>query len=437
MNLAPSTDKILPFSVKAARFIRRPPEQDKRITALVGSVRSSKTWTMMGKALPKLCAYPVPGIRLLTGATKDSVYRNVLTDWFNVLGPSKYTYNRQSGELDIMGSKWVVMGAKDEGSERNVRGSTVGVWVGDEVVLYPESFTKMALNRMSPSGARAYWTTNPDSPYHHLKKILDLLESNGDIEIIHFSLDDNPNLADDYKQFIRRSYTGMYYQRFILGKWVAAEGAIYGSCWDENELTYAGDLPLGYGVAEETVGVDCGVTHPQVYHAVFDDGDTLYFDREYVWESEETKQQKTDGQYADDLEQFVKGEGLVTPMGHVISYPGRPCERALVLVPPECASFEAELTLRGIWHTDADNEVADGIKTVASLMALRKIKFSRERCPKTIARLPGYSWDAQKALRGIEEPIKKADDEADSVRYVCKSRVAAWRIAGRASEKAA
>src|SRR5208283_1063900 len=112
---------------------------------------------------------------------------------------------------------------------------------------------------------------------------------------------------------------------------------------------------------------------------------------------------------------------------------GRPMPDALTLVPPECASFEAELMLRGIWHTDADNNVKDGIRMTSSMMALRKIKFSRERCPKTIAKLPTYAWDKRKALRGIEEPLKQNDDEADVVRYFVRTRIAPWRIAGQAA----
>jgi hypothetical protein len=417
--------KLLRCGDKAIEFLRSDPRNDSRFTVLQGAVRSGKTWAMMAKFLG-LCAYDVKGQRLLTGATKETVFRNVLNDLFDLVGTSRYTYNRQSGELSILGTKWVVMGAKDEGSERNVRGMTVGIWYADEVVTYPASFINMALNRMSPTGARAYWTTNTDSPYHHVKEIMDRLVKNGDMRVIEFGLDDNPHLDEDTKAFLRRSYTGVFYQRYILGLWIVAEGAIYGSCWDENALCYDGPCPVGQGVGEETIAVDCGVAHPQVYLAVIDDGDTVWVDREYVWESSETMRQKTDGQYADDLEDFMKG-------GNRAGAPGRPLPHALVLVPPECASFEAELTLRGIWHTDADNEVADGIRMVSSLMALRKIKFSRERCPKTISKLPAYAWDDKKARRGVEEPVKQKDDECDAVRYMVKTRIPNWRIVGKAA----
>src|SRR5208337_3301885 len=164
-------------------------------------------------------------------------------------------------------------------------------WYADELVLQPRNFVMMALNRMSPPGARGYATTNPDSPYHFVKT--DIIENPsmlgaGDIETIHFTLDDNPNLTPDYKAFVKRAYTGVYHQRYILGKWIVAEGAIYGSCWSDEENCYDGECPIGFGVGEEIVSIDCGVGHPQVYLACFDDGETVYIDREYVWESSQT-----------------------------------------------------------------------------------------------------------------------------------------------------
>lgn len=416
----PREAKILKYGPKACAFIRRPMSKDKRLTLLEGSVRSAKTWTMLGK-FPKLCQYPVQGHRVITGVSKQTIYQNVLSDLFEVFGPDNYTYNRQTGELDIMGTKWIVIGAKDEGSEKYVRGMTIGVWYADELVLQPRNFVLMTMNRMSPQGARGYMTTNPDSPYHYVKtEIMDNPALKNELEVIHFSLEDNINLAEEFKTFVKHAYTGVYYQRFILGMWVVAEGAIYGSCWSD-DLCYDGPCPINTETAEAVIAVDCGVGHPQVYLQCFDNGHDVYIDREYVWESSKTMQQKTDGQYADDLEDFMKG-------GNRAGAPGVPSEDALILVPPECASFEAELTMRGLWHTDADNDVANGIRVVSSLMALRKIHFSRERCQKLVSKIPAYAWDPKKALRGIEEPIKTNDDECDALRYFAKTRVAPWRI---------
>jgi hypothetical protein len=55
----------------------------------------------------------------------------------------------------------------------------------------------------------------------------DAMIRDGVVKDIHFMLDDNPNLPDEYKANIRRSYSGMWYKRMILGMWVLAEGLIY------------------------------------------------------------------------------------------------------------------------------------------------------------------------------------------------------------------
>ena len=404
---------VKPFGLKAATFIRRPPIRDARLTVLEGAVRSSKTWAMIPKFL-ELCNYDVRGRRVITGVSKQTIYNNILSDLFDLLGPANYTYNRQSGELDVMGTKWLTIGAKDEGSEKYVRGLTVGCWYGDELTLQPESFVMMILNRMSPDNARGYATTNPDNPYHYVKtRILDnqeLLKA-GNLNHIHFTLDDNPNLSEDYKRFLEQSHKGMFYLRYVKGLWVVAEGAIYGSCWS-NALLYDDDeRPKLEKVVERYVGVDCGVDHPQVYLDVWDDGETLWVDREYFWDSHETLRQKTDSEYADDLEEFLK------------EAPG-----AQVIIPPEVASFRAELVQRGIWFTDAENEVYEGIHTVSTLMAQKRIRFSRTRTPHCQQEFPSYSWDPKKSMRGLEEPIKKKDDTCDCGRYVAHTKVKPWRL---------
>ena len=425
---AASPKKVLPFGRKAHAFATRHPYEDAPINILEGAVRSSKTWSMIPKIL-QLSRYDVGGQRVLTGASKQTVYNNVLNDLFDILTPKNYTYNRQTGELDIMGAKWLVIGAKDEGSERYVRGLTVGVAYADELTLLPRNFTMMLLNRMSPDNARFYATTNPDNPFHYVKTEIIDNPTYARMHYIwneHFTLDDNPNLSPARKEYLRSLYTGVYKLRFIDGLWVVAEGAIYGSCWDD-KLGYDGPCPLASPeqrdhIVEEFVSCDCGVGHPQVYLHIIDDGVTLWVDREYYWDSVETMHQKTDGQYADDLEDFMKGDNRA-------GLPGLACPNAQVIIPPECASFDAELTQRGIWHIDAENDVDNGIRTVSSMMATRRIRISRERCPKTIREIPVYSWDPKAALRGIDQPIKKKDDGVDALRYGVHTKIQPWRLA--------
>ena len=422
---------LKPFGKKAYEFAFRHPSEDKFINLLWGTIRSSKTWAMMAKTVRLLSYKTEPGAHnIIFGVTKQTVKNNVLDDLFTLLGPSNYTFNRQSGELNMMGDPWLVFGAKDEGSEKFVRGLTIGKAVGDELTKVPFSFTQMVQNRLSVRGSRFYATTNTDTPFHPVKTdILDRLANTDLLWEQKFTLADNPWNRPGYYEDLCKMYPpgSLYYQRFVLGEWVTGEGAIYKDVWSE-ELLYddepwvmsngkPGRVALPFlrnqnDIVERCIPVDCGVDHPQVYQDVIDDGKDVWFDREYVWDSKETNRQKTDRQYREDLEEFLK------------KAPG-----AQVILPPECASFEAELAQCGIWYCIADNEVLDGIKAVATMMALKRIHFHRRNCPLTIQRLQTQVWDAKASLRGIEQPLKQNDDEADAVRYYCKTKIPAWRLA--------
>ena len=430
-SLPPVSERtIKPFGPKVRKFAQRSVVDDAPVNILEGAVRSAKTWGLHSKIL-QLSNIPITkGIRVLFGATKTTIKNNVLNDLFSIVGPGNYGYNQQSGEMDIFGAKWLVVGAKDEGSEKVIRGSTVAAAVGDELVLIPRSFFMMLRTRMSVPMPRLYASTNPDTPFHYVKTdVLDRLAGTRDLWTEHFVLDDNPNLdPPDYREQLERQFPvgSLYHQRFVLGLWVTGEGAIYKDCWSE-ELMYD-DVPWTMsdgrpgtitplrlripqeGYVERYTPVDCGVDHAQVYLDLLDDGISLWCDREYVWDSKVTGRQKTDREYREDLQKFL-GPG------------------AQVIVPPECASFEAELVQSGIWFCVADNEVLEGIKAVATMMALRRLRFHRSRCPRTIAGLQTYCWDAKASVRGVEQPLKVKDDEADAVRYGVRTKVPAWRLA--------
>jgi PBSX family phage terminase large subunit len=426
-----TADRFLkPFSKKAYDFAFRPPEQDRLINLLWGTVRSSKTWAMMAK-LVRLLSYKTEdgAHNIIFGRSKQTVKNNILDNLFTLLGPSNYTFNRQSGELNLMGDPWLVIGAGDEGSEKAVRGMTIGKAYGDEWTLVPSSFLKMVQNRMSVKGARLYGTTNTDSPFHYVKTdILDRLAGTDLLWEEKFTFEDNPWNRPGYYEDLCKMYPpgSLYHQRFVRGLWVTGEGAIYKDVWSE-DLLYDDEpwvmsngkwgavipksLRSGAGVAERSIPVDCGVDHPQVYGDVIDDGKDVWVDREYVWDSHLTNRQKTDRQYREDLEEFLKK-----------------APNAQVIIPPECASFEAELIQSGIWHCTADNDVLDGIKAVSTMMALKRIHFHR-RCKRTIAELQTYCWDAKAALRGVEQPLKVKDDAVDMVRYYVRTKIPAWRLA--------
>jgi PBSX family phage terminase large subunit len=415
--------RIQPFGEKALRFILRPVANDAFINILEGTIRSGKTWAIIPK-FKRLCEYQVDGYRLITGVSKATIYQNVLNDLFSIVGKSNYTYNRQSGELKLFGTNWLVMGAKDEGSEKYVRGLTVGLAYSDELTLMPENFFKMLLGRMSPDGARFYATTNADTPFHYIKtEYLDNTEmrQRGELWSEKFNLDDNLSLSSTKKAQYRRRYTGLFFQRYILGNWVVAEGAIYGSCFSD-DLLYD-EAPIGLlgegGHVARWIPADYGTANATCFYDVLDDGETFWVDDEYYWDSRVTSVQKTDKQYADDLERFMDGTLRAECSNK---------RDAMVVIDPSAASFKAEMSQRGIWYTDGDNEVMDGIRVTSSLMAQKKIRINR-RCKRLIAQIQSYAWDEKAAKRGEEKPIKFEDHGPDAIRIWAKGQVPDWRIA--------
>src|ERR1022692_756389 len=406
------------FGPRAERFATRPPEQDWPINILEGAVRSGKTWCLHPKAL-YCCDYDVGGRKVITGVSKQSLYNNIRTDLFDLGGPRNYGYNRNTGQLKLCDSEWLVIGAKDEGSERYIRGLTVGVALCDEISLMPQSFFQMLLTRMSPHGARLYATTNPDSPYHWLKtQYLDNheLRAKKILWSEHFTMADNPNLTPEFVESQQRLYTGFFYKRFLEGVWAVAEGAIYKDSWSEDLLYDLNDEPPGVRATgcyqQRIITIDYGTTNPMVFLDIYDDGKLFWVVREYYWDSIVQMRQKTDAEYADDLVEFI----------------GLP-NNAKVIIDPSAASFKAEMSKRGIWHVDADDDVNEGIRITSMVLNQRMVRFCRQTVQKTIQEMQTYAWDAKATLRGEEKPLKTHDHGPDAFRYFAKSEVPYWRLA--------
>lgn len=421
---------FLKFGTKAHEFVKRPPKYDKKYTLLEGSVRSGKTFAIDAKLIAHLCLYQVRGKRIICGATKQSVYKNILLDIFAVVGKKNYAYNRANGELMLFGTQWFVIGAKDEASYKQILGMTVGIAICDEFVEFPESFTKQLFLRMSPDGARMYASTNPGTPQHYL--FTDFIHGAGfqeDLEVIHFMLEDNPNISDKAKRQIVASQKGVYYQRYILGQWVIAEGAIYKDTWHDkwlyNDKTRPVSLYGAGGYRNHIISVDYGTHNPCTFLEYFDDGNIAWLDREYYWDSVKEMRQKTDGQYADDMEEFIKGSRVI----------GRRNPR--IIVDPTATSFKLELIQRGLPVVDGFHDVLPGIHRVSEVEATGHRRV-HEQCVNWKREHGLYSWDSKAALKGGEEkPIKVNDHTQDADRYALYELFPDWRILEELKELAA
>ena len=288
----------------------------------------------------------------------------------------------------------------------------------------PESFVNQATGRCSVTGAKMWFNCNPDSPMHWFLKNWIKLKDRKRLLHIHFLMDDNPSLTEEVRERYRTTYSGVFYQRFILGMWVMAQGAIYKDAWSEELLFDDDKLEWIYRnthIMRRYITIDYGTVNPMVYLDAYDDGRDLWFVNEYYWDSRAEEREKDNSQYADDLMGFI-GTDSIFPSG--------------VIIDPSAASFKIEMRNRGLRAKEtvetinADNNVIEGIRAVNTLMTRRRIHFHRTRCPNCIKELQSYVWD-DKALQasGKEKPVKVADHCPDAVRYLVSTVIKPRRVA--------
>lgn len=242
------------FSQKALDFIR---DSNARLNIAHGSVRSSKTVNCTIRWLAFIVEAP-PGDLMMVGKTIASLQRNVLNDIYDLVGAKYFKWkDRQKGELSLLGHRIHVAGANTIESEERIRGLTLAGAYCDEVTLYPESFMDMLMTRLSVKGAKCFCNCNPDTPTHWFNQRYILNDNIKDKLVVHFVLEDNPNLDPDYVEALKQSFTGVFYDRFILGKWVVASGVIYRKFADAPNDYIVHDI-IPSDILFSTIGVDFG-----------------------------------------------------------------------------------------------------------------------------------------------------------------------------------
>ena len=314
-------------------------------------------------------------------------------------------------------NRFYLFGGKDESSYMLIQGVTLAGVLLDEVALMPRSFVEQALARCSVSGAKMWFNCNPENPLHWFRQEWILKAPEKNALHLHFLMDDNPSLDEKTRERFRTMYSGVFYQRYILGLWVMSEGLIY-DMFDHTANTYREEIPSLPYTCQRYIACDYGTTNPTVFLDIYDDGEVIRVDREYRWDSrsEESRRspnpQKTDAQYADDMAEFMGS---------------RPEDQCLIIVDPSAASFIQELRSRGWVVKEADNEVLDGIRKVGALYAKRQIRINRNNCKGLISETQSYVWDDKAAERGEEKPVKQLDHGPDALRYRVNA-LPAWRI---------
>lgn len=401
--------KFKPFSMKQRKVLNwwcdTSPVKNKDGIIADGAIRSGKTVSMsLSYIMWAMSVFSGQNFGLC-GKTIGSFRRNVLF-WLKLMLRSR-GYKIQDHRADNLlvvtlrgiENYFYIFGGKDERSQDLIQGITLAGCFFDEVALMPESFVNQATGRCSVKGSKYWFNCNPDGPYHWFKTEWIDRKKEKNLIHLHFTMEDNLSLAEKIKERYRSMYTGVFYERYILGLWTVAEGVIY----DMFSMgVHVKDMISNLLSSGRYVSVDYGTQNATVFLLWNKGKDGVWYcTKEYYYSGREEKRQKTDSEYADDLVCWL-GETKVKT----------------IIVDPSAASFIAELRKRGMSVTKAKNDVADGIRLVGTLLNTKRIAFSKE-CVNTILEFSSYVWDTKAADKGEDKPIKEHDHAMDAVRYFC------------------
>lgn len=362
-----------------------------RINLLEGSVSSGKTWVSLVLWGFWVATMPTDKLYLMCGKSLTTLKRNCLIPLEELFGQSNFQFSTSAKEAYLFGRRILLEGANDARSESKIRGLTLQGAYCDELTLFPKDFFVMLLSRLRVPGAKLIATTNPDSPEHWLKKEYIDRRAELDMLVVRFLLDDNTTLDPQYVTAVKAEYTGVFYNRFILGEWCLAEGIVYPQ-FDRTQHVRQMDSPQG----KWYISVDYGTQNAFSAGLWRYDGKQAYRVAEWYYSGRAQRRQLTNAQYLKHIQALAGGRNIEA-----------------VVVDPSAASFITELRQAGFTVRKGKNDVVDGIRRVSTALQQGKLLFSPE-CHDCIREFSLYRWD-EKAEE--DRPIKENDHAMDDVRY--------------------
>ena len=380
---------------------QQPRFRDRDAIICDGSIRSGKTVCMtVGFFLWSMSEFSGQKFGI-SGKTIESLRRNVilnLRDW--IPQELKITEKRAENKLIISDgcgreNTYFLFGGRDESSYMLVQGITLAGALLDEVALMPQSFVDQVCARCSVAGSKLWFNCNPAGPEHWFYKnwVLRCKEMNA--LHLHFTMADNPSLAQAIRERYERMYVGVFYRRYILGEWCLAEGLIYQFCKD---LHVAKELPKdGFWY----ISCDYGTLNPFSAGLWCVNNGRAVRVAEYYYSGRGSSSMKTDEEYYQELEKLA-GDRYIQS----------------VVVDPSAASFIACIRRHGRFSVrKAKNDVLHGIRLTASMLHADVIKIG-EGCKDTIREFGLYRWEEKGE---VDKPIKENDHAMDDIRYFCNT----------------
>lgn len=298
-----------------------------------------------------------------------------------------------------------LFGGKDESSAMLIQGLTLCGVFFDEVALMPRSFVEQALARCSVDNSRFWFNCNPEDPTHwfYQKWIKKCKERNA--LYLHFTMEDNPGLSKKVRLRYERLYEGVFYERFIKGRWVCAQGLIYPFMTSPQMIFSPPGVCFEYAVS-----CDYGTRNPSSFGLWGRKENVWYRVDEYYYDGRQNDS-RTDEEHYKALETLCEGKKI-----HWIT------------VDPSAASFIEVIRRHGKFRViPAKNDVLEGIRKTTLALKEGKIRIC-STCGNTIREFSQYRWQENR-----EAPVKEEDHAMDDIRYFVMNLLGreenAWALA--------
>ena len=365
-----------------------------------GAIRSGKTVFMMLSFVDDAMRRYNNQRFGICGKTVDSTVKNIIMPYLSlVYAKEKYNIQWKRTDKTLVVSKgnitntFEIFGGKDESSFALIQGRTLAGVLIDEVALIPRSFVEQACARCSVDGSKLWFNCNPASPQHWFYTEWVCKPKEHNALRLHFLLEDNPSLSQRIIDRYKSMYTGVFYNRYILGEWCVAEGLVY----DFGEDNIVDDIPSN---GEYYISVDYGTLNPFSAGLWCVLGDKATRVKEFYYDGRKKAIQRTDEEYCDNIDDLAKDYNI-----------------RQIIVDPSAASFITALRKRGYSVRKANNDVLDGIRRTAVYLKNGNIKIHRS-CVDAISEFGLYRWDDKATSDTV---IKENDHAMDEIRYFCNT----------------
>ena len=404
---------MTPFSEKQMQVLcwwgEKSPHRDKLAVICDGAVRSGKT-TCMGISffLWAMARFQNTSFAVC-GKTIRSVRRNVVAELIPKLKSMGFSMRVRQAENEIILSyqgrenRFYLFGGRDESSAALIQGMTLGGVLFDEVALMPRSFVEQGIARCSLKNAKLWFNCNPEHPQHWFYREWILKAESRNALYLHFTMEDNPALSPDIRSRYARLYSGVFYRRFVLGQWVAAEGRVY----DFFDAAKAPPPPEG-PFNQWYISCDYGTVNPASFGLWGRKDAVWYRVKEFYFDSRREQRQMTDAEYERALRELAGGRPI-----------------AAVIVDPSAASFLETLRRNGWNVRRADNDVLSGIRRTSDLLKCGRLVLC-DTCTDCLREIEQYVWDPK---AGRDAVRKEHDHAMDDMRYFVSTVLAPQRPA--------